>query len=61
MSIIIASSPRYEHHIRIASRDEQQKRQHALDSLRVREYSAVAQAYARNQPRTIQNIYIVWR
>jgi hypothetical protein len=43
------------------SRDEQQKRQHALDSLRIREYSAVAQAYARNQPRTIQNTYIVWR
>jgi hypothetical protein len=44
-----------------ASREEQQKRQHELDSLRVREYSAVAQAYARNQPKTIQNTYIVWR
>lgn len=44
-----------------ASRDEQLKRQHELDSLRVREYSTVAQSYARNQPKTIQNTYIVWR
>lgn len=44
-----------------ASREEQLKRQHELDSLRVREYSTVAQAYARYQPKTIQNTYIVWR
>jgi hypothetical protein len=43
------------------SREEQQKRQNELEKLRVIEYSAVAQEYARNQPKTVTNTYIVWR
>lgn len=43
------------------SRDEQEKRQNELDKMRVQEYSAVAQEYARNQPKTVTNTYIVWR
>lgn len=43
------------------SRDEQDKRRHELEKLRVVEYSAVAKEYAKNQPKTISNTYIVWR
>ena len=43
------------------SRDDQQKRQHELERLCVVEYSAVAKGYARNQPKTVTNTYIVWR
>jgi hypothetical protein len=43
------------------SRDEQDRRRQELEKLRVVEYSAVAKEYARNQPKTISNTYIVWR
>jgi hypothetical protein len=43
------------------SRDEQQKRQNVLEKMGAQEYSAVAQEYARNLPKTVTNTYIVWR
>lgn len=43
------------------SRDIQQQRQHALETLRVQEYGSVAREYAKNQPKSVTYNTIVWR
>jgi hypothetical protein len=43
------------------NREEQQKRQHELEQLRIAEYSAVAKVYARNQPKSVTYNHINWR
>jgi hypothetical protein len=43
------------------SREAQQQLQHDLETLRVKEYGAVAREYARNQPKSVTYNTIVWR